>query len=183
MRPARILFGLAAISCLTISWVPAQTSTSFQLEESTFNAGGRPDQNGIAVSASFRISLDSLGDPFALETMTSASFHAESGWLPAYPPPGEVSELVFSDKITLAWNPEPTAGAYNLYRDQVSNLSLLGFGNCEQQDIGSATTTDTDAISSGDGFFYLVAVENRLAEEGTKGNQSSGTERIGSVCP
>jgi hypothetical protein len=34
-----------------------------------------------------------------------------------------------------------------------------------------------------DGFFYLVTVENRLSEEGTKGFDSGGGERTGSACP
>ena len=82
---------------------------------------------------------------------------------------------------TLTWPAEPSAGVYNLYRDDISN----GFGDCEEQDIAGTTTTDTAIPTTA--FFYLATVENRLAEEGTKGFQSNATERRGGfdlpVCP
>jgi hypothetical protein len=74
-------------------------------------------------------------------------------------------------------------GTYNLYRDLMSNLVGLGFGDCQQQDLPTSTTTDDDALAVGDGFFYLVTAENKLAEEGTKGSQSNGSEREGNACP
>ena len=44
---------------------------------------------------------------------------------------------------TLAWGAEPSVGTYNLYRDLMSDLSGLGYGDCEQQEIADPTTTDT----------------------------------------
>ena len=88
---------------------------------------------------------------------------------------------MFTDSETLTWPAEPSAGVYNLYRDDTSN----GFGDCEEQDITGTTTTDTATPTAA--FFYVVTVENRLAEEGTKGFQSIATERQGGVdlpvCP
>lgn len=161
----------------------AQTSSSYRLEESAFNAGGRPNQGTVATSASYRITLDSLGSPFAPSSMSSPAYRAESTWLSGYRPPTETSGLVFADKTNLEWTGHPAAGVYNLYRDLISSLSGLGFGNCKQQDIPTSTATDGDAVPGGDGFFYLVTVENRLAEEGTKGHRSDGSERLGSACP
>ena len=68
-------------------------------------------------------------------------------------------------------------------RDLISNIPGLGFGACAQQDLTSPTTDDTDAVPSGDAYFYLVTAENRLAENGTKGFQSDTTEREGTLCP
>jgi len=112
------------------------------------------------------------------------------GFDAAYPPPGEVAAtcgasgepcLVFTNSETLTWPAERSAGVYNLYRDNISN----GFGDCEEQDITGTTTTDTAIPTTA--FFYLATVENRLAEEGTKGFQSNATERVGGtglpVCP
>ena len=169
----------------------AQTSTSFTLEEYTLNSGGTPSQGVDLTSASFSITLASIGDTVVATGLSSASFEADVGFDAAYPPPGEVAAscgasaepcLVFTDSETLTWPAEPSAGVYNLYRDDISN----GYGDCEEQDITGTTTTDTATPTTA--FFYLVTVENRLAEEGTKGFQSDGTtERLGSfdlpVCP
>ncbi len=87
--------------------------------------------------------------------------------------------LVFTDSETLTWPAEQSAGVYNLYRDDTSD----GFGNCEEQDIAGTTTTDSSTPTTANTFFYLVTAENRLDEEGTKGFQSSGTERLGTACP
>ncbi len=69
-------------------FVLAQQSASFKLEEHTFNAGGNPDQGAILTSASFRISLDAIGDAVAATGLTSASFQLDTGFLTGYPPPG-----------------------------------------------------------------------------------------------
>ena len=75
-------------------------------------------------------------------------------------------------------------GHYNLYRDLVSNLSGLDYGECDQYELPDESATDTDPVSVGDGFFYLVTVENRLGEEGTKGRHSDGSERPNpNFCP
>ncbi len=105
------------------------------------------------------------------------------GYGSLFPPPGEVTGLLFSDKQTAGWDPESSVGSYRLYRDLMSNLLGLGFGQCEQQGLTSETISDTDPVPVDDGFFYLVTALNRLTEEGTKGFRSSGIERAGSVCP
>ena len=168
----------------------AQTSTNFTLEEYTLNSGGTPSQGVDLTSASFSITLASIGDTVVATGLSSSSFEADVGFDAAYPPPGEVAPtcgasgepcLVFTDSETLTWPAEPSAGVYNLYRDDISN----GFGDCEEQDIAGTTTTDTAIPTTA--FFYLATVKNRLAEEGTKGFQSNATERLGGtglpVCP
>ncbi len=163
--------------------VLAQTSASFKLEEHTFNAGGNPDGGVILTSASFQISRDAIGDAVAATGLTSASFQLDTGFPTGYPPPGEVNNLLFTDATTLVWDAEGSIGSYNLYRDLLSNLSGLGYGGCEEEDLTDETTTDNDAAPAGDGYFYLVTSENKLTEEGTKGFNSTPTERTGTACP
>ena len=161
----------------------AQESPSFRLTESVLNAGGRPENGAVATSASFRIELDALGDAVSPVAVLGPSFGHVPGFVSIYPPPGEVTGLVFDDDVTLRWNPERSAGSYNLYRAALDSLAALGYGGCEQTSIAGASTFDADAVPSGQGFFYLVTVENRLEEEGTKGYRSDGIERGGVVCP
>ncbi len=181
----------AGVGVLLLSGVVlAQTSTNFKLEEYTLNAGGTPSQGVELTSTSFSITLASIGDGVVATGLSSSSFEADVGFDAAYPPPGEVAAtcgasgepcLVFTDSETLTWPAEPSAGVYNLYRDDISN----GFGDCEEQDIAGTTATDTATPTTA--FFYLATVENRLAEEGTKGFQGNATERLGGVdlpvCP
>jgi hypothetical protein len=163
----------------------AQESASYQLTEHTFNAGGNPAGGTVLTSTNYQITLDAIGDPVASRNLSSGSYQMEGGFVAAYPPPGEVLGVSFTDPITLSWDPEKSVGDYNLYRDLMSNLSGLGFGVCEQQEIQDSTTLvdDTHELETGEGYFYLVTAENRLDEEGTKGFSYDGPEREGTVCP
>ena len=165
--------------------IPAagQQSASYRLAEHVLNSGGRPLQGATAASASFHVSLDALGEDVNAAGLSSASFPMDGGFTVAYPPPGEVSGLLFPNKQTLVWDPEKSAGDYNLYRDSLSSLSALGFGACQQQDVPGETTVDAAVPAAGGGYFYLVPVENSLGEEGTKGLRSDGFERLGNICP
>jgi len=175
---------LAIIACLLQNGAAlAQQSASFKLEEHVFNAGGHPEAGAVLTSAGFKITLDAIGEDVMAASLTSASFHMGGGFGPAYPPPREITGLRFTDKTTLVWDPEKSVGVYNFYRDLISNLAGLGFGNCQQQDLVAATAMDADAVPLNDGFFYLATAENRLDEEGTKGSRSNGTERMGTACP
>jgi len=179
MRPVLILAVLLGSGVAL-----AQSSASYQLDEVAFNAGGTPSQGTTLSSAGFTLTLASIGDSVAATGLSSGSFGMDVGFDAAYPAPGEVLGLALTDKQTLVWNAEPSAGTYNLYRDDTSN----GYGNCEFQNLPVASATDSSNPSPGNAFHYLVTVENRLTEEGTKGFQSDGTtERPGSsdlpICP
>ena len=174
---------LFAAFLIASSAVFAQESASYKLAEHVFNAGGHPENGTVLSSSSFKITLDSIGEGLASGPLSSASHSIGGGFGAPYPPPGEVTNLMFADEDTLEWDPEKSVGVYNLYRGLISNVAGLGFGACEQQDITDTSTDDTDAVPAEDGFFYLVTAENLLAEDGTKGSQSDGTERQGSVCP
>ena len=172
---------LAILLCA--SSVGAQESASFKLTEHVINAGGRPEQGATATSPRFKITLDSIGDNATGTSAASPSFRADVGFVSAYPPSGEVAGLGFLNKETIEWSPEKSTGVYQLYRNLLSNLPDLNFGNCEQQDLVGETTSDTDPVPVNTGYFYIVTAKNRLNEEGTKGFQSNGTERAGTICP
>ena len=164
--------------------VLAQQSASYTISDHTFNAGGHPDAGTVLTPDSYRVSFDLIGDGAVGLTLSSTSFRMGGSFAACYPPPGEVPDLRFSDDETLEWQPEKSVGHYNLYRDLVSNLSGLDYGECNQYELPDESATDTDPVSVGDGFFYLVTVENRLGEEGTKGRHSDGSERPNpNFCP
>jgi hypothetical protein len=76
-----------------------QTSVNFKLEEYTFNNGGNPAPE--LGSTSFRLTVDSIGDGFAAWGLAGGSFTMDGGFLPAFPPPGEVISLRFTDADTM----------------------------------------------------------------------------------
>ena len=172
---------LIAVICLSVTVALGQSSPSYRLEEAVFNSGGHPAQGTVMASASYQIRLDSLGDAVAGTPMTAASYRVDSGFGSASLPPGEVRGLRFESTDTLAWDPERSAGTYNLYRDLLTAAG--GYGGCHEQGISGASATDTDALATGEGYFYLVTVENRIQVEGVKGVDSSGSARGGTVCP
>ena len=177
---------LMAIFILPAAALPlmAQQSAGYKLEEHVMNAGGHPENGVMMFSPGFKVSLDSIGDGVSVGGLGSASFNLDAGFVNTFRPAGEVSALMFINKDQLEWNADPSAGVYNLYRDTINNLVGLGFGACLQQDLNTASTFDRDPMPEpGDGYFYLATAENRLREEGTKGFQTTGSERQGTTCP
>jgi hypothetical protein len=183
-RPGNLV-AVLALGLLLATPTLAQESASYRLEEHALNAGGHPADGVTPASASFRVSLDALGQGVLGRELTSASYILDGGFVSAYPPPGEVSGLLLTDEQTLIWDPERSVGHYNLYRDRLSALADLSYGQCEQWGLTATTATDSDVPSpAGDGYFYLVTAANRLREEGTKGWDSSQAERSGpGACP
>jgi len=177
MKRIALVLGLVW-SCAAL----AQQSTSYRLEEHVFNGGGHPLGGTVPTSSGFQISLHALGDGITGTNLTGASFRVDGAFVPVYGPPGEVLALRFEDALTLAWSPERSVGHYNVYRGSVGSF-LPSYGTCSQQPVFQTTATDGSAPSPGQGFFYLVTAENRLREEGTKGFDSGGNERTGTVCP
>jgi hypothetical protein len=168
---------ILALALLLVGIVHAQQSSSYRLDEHTFNAGGHPHQGTVLSSATFRITLDAVGDAVAGRHLASASFRLDGSFGSCFAPVGEVHGLGFEDHENLVWGADPSAGHYNLYRDFLANLSRLGYGICEQPGLPAPTAHDPFAPVPGDGFFYLVTAANRLHEEGTKGEDSEGVPR------
>ncbi|HKQ60270.1 MAG TPA: hypothetical protein VJS92_03230 [Candidatus Polarisedimenticolaceae bacterium] len=178
----------AAIAGLLIAGstagVQAQNSASFKLQESVLNAGGHPEQGTTLSSAGFRVRLDALGQSVAAPLLGGPSFHLEAGFVSAYPPPGEVRNLLFPDRQTLVWNPERSIGRYEVYRGPLASASAGGTGICFASNLPAPTTTDASSPASGQGFLYLITARNRLGEEGTKGYRTNGVERPNPApCP
>ncbi len=168
------LFLLAGLIALPVL---AQESPSYRIKESVFNAGGHPTDGTVLTSSSFRMTLDSVGEGIAPTRLAAASYHMDGSFMGAFLPPGEVYDLLFSDKTTMAWDSEKSTGTYNIYRDLMSSLSGGGFGACFAQGLAAPTVADPNTPPVNNGWFYLVTAENRLREEGTKGYRSSGAER------
>jgi hypothetical protein len=177
-------FALIALVLAVALPAASQESPSFKLTEHVFNAGGHPAGGVTMGSASFRVSLDAIGESVVGGGLSGPTFHMDASFGAAYPPPGEVFGLRFLDDDTMVWEPERSVGVYNLYRDLVSALSGLGYGSCHLHDVPGTTADDTATPPTGDGYFYLVTAENRLGQEGTKGADSGGVGRPNpSPCP
>lgn len=134
-------------------------------------------------SSSFQVTFDALGDPVVTAGLASASFHMEGGFVGAFPPPGPVGGLNFATPSGFTWDSEPSAGTYNLYRGVLNGLPGT-YGSCNQSGLQNTGWIEAADPAPGQGWFYLVTVENRLLEEGTKGYTSGGVERSNSSpCP
>ena len=153
----------------------AQSSASYRVGQSTFNNGGNPSPE--LTSASYRVTLDAVGDAAAATGLSSASYGMGGGFPEGCAPPGEVAGLLFSGLATLVWNAEPSVGAYDLWRGDLSGLPGDNYGTKIAEDLASETASDSDTPPAGGCYVYLVTAENRLEEEGTKGYKSSGEER------
>jgi hypothetical protein len=161
----------------------AQQSASFSLLEYVFNSGGNPASGVVLQSASYVITLDSIGEGIIASSVSSASYAMGVGFVSAYPPPREIQNLRFSTHVDFDWFPDPSGGVYNVYRDSLSTLPGT-FGVCFPPSAIGAAATDASDPAEGTGHFYLVTARNLLGEEGTKGNSSSGVPRANpGPCP
>jgi hypothetical protein len=155
---------------------------SFKIEQGVVNSGGNPAP--VLTSTSYKMTLDAIGDAVAGTGLSSSSYRSDCGFAPDYTPPGEVLNQGFSSKTVMTWNPEPSVGAYNLYRGLVTDFQSGSYGSCLQAGLTAPTYTDSATPGSGQCWFYLVTAENRLSEEGTSGYASNGVQRpITGACP
>lgn len=172
-----------ALLLLASAHASAQTSASYRLTEHVVNAGGVPAKGAVHTSASFRVTLDSVGDGLFGTTSVGGTYRVDTGFLRAYAPPGEVFGVRFASRTSLTWNPERSVGRYHVYRDLVGALPG-GYGSCLASAPTGNTFTDNADPAAGAAFFYLVTAANRLREEGTKGFRSDGNERSNATpCP
>lgn len=161
----------------------AQESAHFKIEEHAFNAAGRPIDGNFAQSAHFQITLDALGDAL-LGASSGSTYSIDGGLFSAYRPPAEVRNLHFVEKTTLVWDPEPSRGVYNLYRDLVRALAGGSYGSCREEGVTDESAQDNETPPPADAFFYLVTALNRLDEEGSMGSDSGGATRPNTnPCP
>ena len=178
----RAVLALAGVALAGLA--TAQQSSSFQMTEYTFNAGGHPAQGTILTSGSFQLTLDALGDAISGTATNSSSFSIGNGFPASFGPPLEAQNLRFTDAVTLAWDPDGSVGEYELYRGQVVAPFDPNYGSCLSAGITDLTATDFSAPGPGLAFFYLVTARNRLDEEGSKGLDPDNLERDNSFpCP
>lgn len=162
----------------------AQTSSSYRLDEHTLNAGGHPAGGRTLASASYRVSLDSIGDGVTAPVLQSTSYSMDAGFARSYPAPGEVRGLVaLVDKESFAWDPDGSVGSYLVYRG-AAELLPGGYGACRSSDLPVETASFPEVPDIGSAYFYLVTARSRLREEGAKGHDSSGAPRgTPAPCP
>ena len=173
MRKAVVVWATVTLASLGLGL--AQTSTSYKQDEHTINQGGHPEGGTVLTSTSYQVTLDAIGDSVSGVALSSTSYSVDGGFPASYPPPGEVMNLMFSG-TTLSWDVESSRGDYSVYRGLVSSLPG-GYGAAVQTDVSTESATEAALPPAGEVYFYLITVDNRLDEEGTKGFDSSGTER------
>ncbi len=157
----------------------AQQSSSFQVTESSFSAGAE-----MLTSTAFQITLVSAGQGPAGTAVSGPSFSVEGGVVAALAPPGEVSDLRFTDEVTLQWAPDGSVGDYAVYRGIVTEPFDSDYGSCLPPAVTMESAMDAQEPLSGQTFFYLVTARNRLGEEGTKGFDGGANERGNTTpCP
>jgi len=86
--------------------------------------------------------------------------------------PVQAQGLLWLDRETLVWDVEPAAVEYHVYRDLFSTLGYDAFGTCRDAMDSDRTDTqllDPDEPLPGEGWFYLITVEDGLANESTLG--------------
>jgi len=181
--PAVVPLVLAVLAIgASASTATAQSSPGYRIDGSVFNLGGRPESGHVAASTAYKVTLDSLGEP-ATATLTSGLFQATGGLPAAWPPPGEVLGLAFDSPTHLFWNPERSAGAYQVYRAP-SGTFPASYGSCLVGHLGVTEKDEVEVPPVGAAFLYHVTVSNRLGEEGTLGRTSAGALRPNlSPCP
>jgi len=171
----RILFiSFCAMGLLIPFVAEAQTSTNYQNKEHVLNSGGNPAP--ALTSTNYQVTLSNIGDGLTGTGMSSTSYQMDSGFVSAYPEPGEVLNLQFSSKTAFGWDPEPSVGAYEVYRGDIADLPS-GYGVCLVSGITTTEASDATTPAPGQCFFYLVTARNRVSEGGTMGSDSQGGSR------
>lgn len=173
---SRLIIGLLA--ALAGGPAAAQQSPHYAIRMSVINSGGGTADGRAPASPAFTLRTDALGEGTVAASMTSASFSLSAGFLGSFPTPGEVDNLVFADGVTLAWDPEPLAAFYHLYRTgpMGAPTGASPSGDCLQAGLASATTTDNGAPPAAGAFFYFVNAASGINVEGPGGT-------IGDRCP
>jgi hypothetical protein len=159
-----------------------QQSENHVIEGATIHSG--LTSAGIDLSSTgFRITFSAMGEPLASNaTSVAAGLAVQSGFVSAYSPPSEVTDLVFADSEILAWRGARSGVSYVLYRGSLAGLPAA-YGSCIQTDIPTTTTDEPSTPAGGEAYVYLVAAKNSLNEEGGTGSDSTLSPRTPTACP
>lgn len=154
----------------------AQSSTSFQVSDSTFTQGGNPAPS--LVSSRYAVTLSAIGEIVSAAPLTSASFRVDGGLVGGNAPAREVLGLRLGvDRESLYWGWTSGADSFDVYRGDVSRLASGDYGTCLATRTPATTWIDADLPAAGRAFFYLVGARNRLGERGPLGTSSAGAPR------
>jgi hypothetical protein len=163
---------------LAASYGLAQQGGQYRIQEYSHNFGGGPVAGAIVSSAQFTVDPASIGLGPARQELFGARFSGEAGFSLSYRSSREVQQLrIDSDRATWRWDAEPSVGDYRVYRDTISTLSGLGYGDCLVSGVRQTIHLDPSVPATGSGYFYLVTAANRLRREGSKGRSSAGLVR------
>lgn len=88
--------------------------------------------------------------------------------------PGEVTNVLFSDRTTLNWDSEASSDDYNVYRGGLVDLAAGRPPACHGNEIPTALFSSPAAPSPGVGWAYLVTGESDSAGEGPSGSPVLG---------
>jgi len=104
-------------------------------------------------------------------------------------PSGEVYNLVFVNDDSLSWDVRPTETLFNLYRGDLSKISVEGYTQNPIRPLpepfcgvlsSAMPLTDLFVPGPGEVVYYLVTLTNsRKTYEGTMGDASDGAQRLG----
>lgn len=168
--------GLLSALLLVSQAAFAQSSVSFRMSNPVFTQGGHPQGGAVLGSASYRVTIDSVGEGLATPDLGSAGFAMRAGFALCFSPAGEVQGMrALADKTTFSWTAEPSVGDYSVYRGTLDTLPGT-YGACRLSGVAS-TSTALSEIPGATGYFYLITARNLLREEGTKGSSSAGLLR------
>lgn len=170
IKPAAAL-AWSVLILIAVEIAPAQESASHKLRAPVLNSGGQPLNGSTAVSAGFRMRADAIGESAVSSFGASPSYTLGAGFLQSFPAPGEVDNLRLPDTMTLAWDPEPLADRYRLYRagPMGSPMGVAPMGACLQSGISGTGTTDPVLPAPGRAYFYFVNAVNVMGVEGPDG--------------
>ncbi len=148
----------------------AQQSAGYRIQGAVLNAGGRPLDGSISGSASFILRPDALGEGAVSPPQTSPSFRLSAGFVQSFPAPGEVDNLILPGPTDLAWDPEPLAGHYHLYRagPMAGPAGIAPVAGC-WHDTPDTVSMDPAWPAPGQAFFYFVNAVNLIGVEGPDG--------------
>ncbi len=165
------LWVLALMAFMAAGGSAAQESTSFKIQAAVLNAGGRPLGGASPASPAFLIRPDAIGEGLVAGPLGSASYRLSSGFVHSFPPPGEVQNLIFTDEVTLEWDPQAMAAHYHLYRSGPMGpfTATLPIADCLPPDVAGTTTTSTQSPALHQAYFYLVNAVSLTNTEGPKG--------------
>lgn len=192
MRVSRLL---AVLSAITASFIGATLSVAG--EKSYFydelNRLVRvEDSRGVVIEYTY----DAVGNRLTRSVTVDldhdgrrASLDCDDSSEMVWAVPGEATDLVFLDKLTMNWWPPAVLGTFPGFEryDTVRSTrpdDFVSAGFCLDSDSYDTYSSDYEDPPAGQAFYYLVAAENDCPSgRGPFGHRSDGSRREALSCP